>query len=64
MILFVIYLISLVWMVVFLTYFVRPFKQKSELQKNKIKYIPLKKATHPNTKYYILKSGEIIEIVK
>ncbi len=64
MVLFVIYLISLVWMVVFLTYFVRPFKQKSELQKNKIKYIPLKKAANPNTKYYILKSGDIIEIVK
>ncbi len=62
MILFVVYLISLVWMVVFLTKFVRPFKQKSALQKSKIKYIPLKKSTNPKRKYYILNSGELVEL--
>lgn len=64
MILFVVYLISLVWMVVFLTKFVRPFKQKSALQKNKIKYIPLKKSNNPKGKYYVLNSGELVELAK
>ena len=64
MILFVLYLISLVWMVVFLTNFIKPFKQKKEMSNNKIKYIPLKKPTNPNTQYYILNSGELVEILK
>jgi hypothetical protein len=59
------YLISLAWMVVFLTNFVRPLKtKKREVEINKIKYIPLKKPNDPNTKYYILDSGELVEMTK
>ncbi|MCG8308699.1 MAG: hypothetical protein MI975_15000 [Cytophagales bacterium] len=64
MILFILYLISLVWMVVFLTNFVKPFKRKKELEKTKIKYIPLKKSGDPHTKYYVLDSGELVEMSK
>jgi glycopeptide antibiotics resistance protein len=64
MILFILYLISLVWMVVFLTNFVKPFKKKKQLENSKIKYIPLKKSTDPQTKYYVLDSGELIEMNK
>jgi len=64
MILFILYLISLVWMVVFLTNFVRPLKRKKEVELNKIKFIPLKKPNDPNTKYYILDSGELVEMTK
>ncbi|MCK5208456.1 MAG: hypothetical protein KAQ79_10560 [Cyclobacteriaceae bacterium] len=62
MILFILYLISLVWMVVFLTNFVKPFKRKKELESTKIKFIPLKKSVDPHTKYYVLDSGELIEM--
>jgi glycopeptide antibiotics resistance protein len=64
MILFILYLISLVWMVVFLTNFVRPFRRKKQLETTKIKYIPLKKSTDPQTKYYVLDSGELVEMSK
>ena len=64
MILFILYLISLIWMVVFLTNFVKPFKKKKELETSKIKFIPLKKSTDPNTKYYVLDSGELVEMSK
>lgn len=64
MILFILYLISLVWMVVFLTNFVKPFKRKKELETTKIKYIPLKKSADPHTKYYVLDSGELVEMSK
>ena len=64
MILFILYLISLVWMVVFLTNFVKPFKRKKQLEHSKIKYIPLKKSTDPQTKYYVLDSGELVEMNK
>ena len=64
MILFVLYLISLVWMVVFLTNFVKPFKRKKELESTKIKYIPLKKSVDPHTKFYVLDSGELVEMSK
>ena len=37
-------------------------KKLSEL--NKIKFIPLKKPNDPNTKYYILDSGELVEMTK
>ncbi len=59
-----IYLISLIWMVIFLTKFVKPFRQKKRLEQNKIKYIPLKKSTDPHKKYYVLSSGELIEVTK
>ncbi len=62
MILFILYLISLVWMVVFLTNFVKPFKRKKELETTKIKFIPLKKPGNPNNKYYVLESGELVEV--
>lgn len=62
MILFILYLISLVWMVVFLTNFVKPFKRKKELESTKIKYIPLKKSLDPHVKYYVLDSGELVEM--
>jgi glycopeptide antibiotics resistance protein len=64
MILFILYLISLVWMVVFLTNFVQPFKRKKRLENTKIKFIPLKKSTDPHTKYYVLDSGELVEMIK
>lgn len=64
MILFILYLISLVWMVVFLTNFVKPFKRKKELESTRVKYIPLKKSTDPHTKYYVLDSGELVEMSK
>lgn len=64
MILFVLYLISLVWMVVFLTKFVKPFKKKKEFESTKIKYIPLKKSKKPNVTYYVLDSGELVEMNK
>lgn len=64
MILFILYLISLVWMVVFLTNFVQPFKRKKRLETTKIKFIPLKKSTDPHTKYYVLDSGELVEMIK
>ena len=64
MILFILYLISLVWMVVFLTNFVKPFKRKKELESTKIKYIPLKRSTDPHTKFYVLDSGELVEMSK
>ncbi len=64
MILFILYLISLVWMVVFLTNFVKPFKRKKDLETTKIKYIPLKRAADPDTKYYVLDSGELVEMSK
>ena len=64
MILFILYLISLVWMVVFLTNFVKPFKRKKELESTRVKFIPLKKSTDPHTKYYVLDSGELVEINK
>lgn len=64
MILFILYLISLVWMVVFLTNFVKPFKKKKALQSTKIKYIPLKKSSDPHTKFYVLDSGELVEMSK
>ena len=64
MILFILYLVSLVWMVVFLTNFVKPFKRKKELETTKIKFIPLKKSNDPNTKYYVLDSGELVEMTK
>lgn len=64
MILFILYMISLVWMVVFLTNFVRPMKKQKELETSKIKFIPLKKPNDPNTKYYILDSGELVEMNK
>lgn len=64
MILFVLYLISLVWMVVFLTNFVKPFKRKKDLESTKIKYIPLKKPADPHTKFYVLDSGELVEMSK
>ena len=64
MILFILYLISLVWMVVFLTNFVKPFKKKKDLESTKIKYIPLKKSTNPHTKFYVLDSGELVELSK
>jgi hypothetical protein len=53
-----------VWMVVFLTNFVKPFRQQREMSNNKIKYIPLKKPTNPNTQYYVLSSGELVEIMR
>ncbi|GEM_PF-2133672 len=59
-----IYLISLIWMVIFLTKFVKPFRQKKRLEQNKIKYIPLKRANDPHKKYYVLNSGELIEVTK
>ena len=62
MILFILYLISLVWMVVFLTNIVKPFKRKKEMETTKIKYIPLRKSTDPHTKYYVLDSGELVEM--
>ena len=64
MILFILYLISLVWMVVFLTNFVKPFKRKKDLESTKIKYIPLKKSSNPHTKFYVLDSGELVEMSK
>ena len=64
MILFILYLISLVWMVVFLTNFVKPFKRKKQLENTRVKYIPLKKAENPHTKYYVLDSGELVEMNK
>ena len=64
MILFILYLISLVWMVVFLTNFVKPFKRKKELETTRVKYIPLKKSSDPHTKYYVLDSGELVEMSK
>lgn len=64
MILFILYLISLVWMVVFLTNFVKPFKKKKEMETSKIKFIPLKKSKDPHTKYYVLDSGELVEMNK
>ena len=51
-------------MVVFLTNFVRPFRRKKKLETTKIKYIPLKKSTDPQTKYYVLDSGELVEMTK
>lgn len=51
-------------MVVFLTNFVKPFRQQREMSNNKIKYIPLKKPTNPNTQYYVLSSGELVEIMR
>jgi hypothetical protein len=51
-------------MVVFLTNFVKPFKRKKELERSKIKYIPLKKSSDPQTKYYVLDSGELVEMNK
>lgn len=64
MILLILYLISLVWMVVFLTNFIQPFKRKKDMENSKIKYIPLKKPTDPHTKYYVLDSGELVEMRK
>ena len=64
MILFILYLISLVWMVVFLTNFVKPFKKKKALESTKIKFIPLKKSSDPHTKFYVLDSGELVEMSK
>ena len=64
MILFILYLISLVWMVVFLTNFVKSFKKKKRLHSTKIKFIPLKKSEDPKTKYYVLDSGELVEMNK
>jgi glycopeptide antibiotics resistance protein len=64
MILFILYLISLVWMVVFLTNFVKPFKKKKEIETSKIKFIPLKKSKDPHIKYYVLDSGELVEMNK
>lgn len=64
MILFILYLISLVWMVVFLTNFVKPFKRKKEMETTKIKYIPLMKSADPHTKYYVLDSGELVEMTR
>lgn len=64
MILFILYLISLVWMVVFLTNFVKPFKRKKDLETTRVKYIPLKKSDDPHTKYYVLDSGELVEMNK
>lgn len=60
----IIYLISLVWMVIFLTKFIKPFRQKRKIEQNKIKYIPLKKSTDPHKKYYVLNSGELVEVIK
>jgi hypothetical protein len=51
-------------MVVFLTNFVKPFKKKKELETSKIKFIPLKKSKDPHTKYYVLDSGELVEMNK
>ena len=51
-------------MVVFLTNFVKPFKRKKELESTRVKYIPLKKSTDPHTKYYVLDSGELVEMSK
>ena len=51
-------------MVVFLTNFVKPFKKKKALQSTKIKYIPLKKSSDPHTKFYVLDSGELVEMSK
>jgi len=51
-------------MVVFLTNFVRPLKKQKEMEITKIKFIPLKKPNDPNTKYYILDSGELVEMNK
>jgi hypothetical protein len=51
-------------MVVFLTNFVQPFKRKKDLEGTKIKYIPLKKPMNPHAKYYVLNSGELIEMKK
>lgn len=64
MILLILYLISLVWMVVFLTNFVKSFRNKKRIQSTKIKYIPLKKAEDPRTTYYVLDSGELVEMNK
>ncbi len=64
MILFILYLISLIWMVVFLTNFVKPFKKKKEFETSKIKFIPLRQSKDPHTKYYILDSGELVEMNK
>lgn len=60
----VIYLISLVWMVIFLTKFVKPFRQKKKIEQNKIRYIPLQKSTDSQKKYYVLNSGELVEVLK
>lgn len=51
-------------MVVFLTKFVKPFKKKKEFETTKIKYIPLKKSKKPNVTYYVLDSGELVEMNK
>jgi len=59
-----IYLISLVWMVIFLTKFVKPFRQKKKIEQNKIRYIPLQKSKDPEKKYYVLNSGELVEVIK
>jgi hypothetical protein len=49
-------------MVIFLTNFVKPFRRKKELERSKIKFIPLKKSSDPHAKYYVLNNGELVEI--
>jgi hypothetical protein len=51
-------------MVVFLTNFVKPFKKKKEFEASRIKFIPLKRPADPQTKYYVLDSGELVEMNK
>ncbi|HBH23874.1 MAG TPA: hypothetical protein DDY13_10680 [Cytophagales bacterium] len=62
MILFFIYLITLIWVLFFFAKFVRPFRLKKKVQQNKIKFIPLKKSKQPNKKFYVLNSGELVEV--
>lgn len=62
MILFILYLVSLIWMVVFLSRIVKPQRPQRDFSQNKIRYIPLKKPGKPQTQYYVLDSGELVEI--
>jgi glycopeptide antibiotics resistance protein len=62
MILFLLYLVSLIWIVVFLTRVLKPLTPPKDFSQSKIRYIPLKKPGKPRSQYYVLDSGELVEI--